>query len=190
MIDKANHSSKKSFMHILIGKTAIPIFSIIGVGILYIILMSIIDHKSFPFPTIILILALFKTILISFNILNQLSKMIKICHSLERLLWVFGLLIGISILSFATDYTCLYQYEHSSFIGMPTYSDTYIYNMYHFIYFSVTTFSAVGYGDIAPVSEVARFVVMLEIFLSFFIIVFALANIKKIHINEGVKSKK
>jgi hypothetical protein len=183
MIDRENHGSKNSFLRILIGKTATPIFSILGVGVLYVILMSIIDHKSFPFSTIILVLALGKTILISANILNQLSKMIKFCHSLERLLWVFGLLIGISILSFATDYTCLYQYEHSSFIGMPTYSDTYIYNMYHFIYFSVTTFSAVGYGDIAPISEIARFVVMLEIFLSFFVIVFGLANIKKIHLN-------
>lgn len=184
MIDRANHSSKKSFMHLLIGKTAIPIFSIIGVGILYIILMSIIEHSSFPFPVIILVLALCKTILISVNILKQLSKMIKICHSLERLLWVFGLLIGISILSFATDYTCLYQFEPSTFEGIPAYSNAYIYNLYHFIYFSVITFSTVGYGDIAPVSEVARFVVMLEIFLSFFIIVFTLANIKKIHINE------
>ena len=110
--------------------------------------------------------------------------MIEICHSLNRLLWVFGLLISISILSFATDYTCLYQYEHTTFSGMYAYSNTYIYNLYHFIYFSVITFSNVGYGDIAPVSEVARFVVMLEIFLSFFIVVFALANIKKIHIYE------
>ena len=43
------------------------------------------------------------------------------------------------------------------------------------------TFSTVGYGDIVPTSDEARFVVMLEIFLSFFLIVFALTNIKKIH---------
>jgi len=173
----------KSFYKLLLGKTALPIFVILGVGLLYVILMSAIDHRSLPFPTIILFLALAKTIIIASNTLKQLSKLIKICHSLERLLLVFGLLIGISILSFATDYTCLYQFEPSTFKGVPSFSDTYIYNMYHFIYFSVITFSTVGYGDIAPISEVARFVVMLEIFLSFFIIVFALANIKKIHIN-------
>ena len=173
----------KSFYRLLFGKTAIPVFVVLGVGLLYIILMSAIDHRSFPFPVFILFLAVTKTILIASNTLKQLSKLIKICHSLERLLLVFGLLIGISILSFATDYTCLYQFEYSTFEGVPANSDTYIYNLYHFIYFSVITFSTVGYGDIAPVSEVARFVVMLEIFLSFFIIVFALANIKKIHIN-------
>lgn len=184
MLNKVNHIQKNSFLRLLFGKTAVPIFAILGVGVLYIVLMSFIDHQSFPFPTIILVLAVIKTILISSNILKQLSKMIRYCHSLERLLWMFGLLIGISILSFATDYTCLYQFEHSTFSGVPAYSDTYIYNLYHFLYFSVTTFSTVGYGDIAPVSDIARFVVMLEIFLSFLIIVFALANIKKIHLNE------
>lgn len=162
----------------------IPIFTILGVGVLYVVLMSFIDHQTLPIPFIILILALVKTILISSNILKRLSKIIEICYSMERLLWVFGLLIGISILSFATDYTCLYQFENSAFNGMPVHSDTYIYNLYHFIYFSVITFSAVGYGDIVPISDVAKFVVMLEIFLSFFIIVFALTKIKKIHIKK------
>lgn len=173
-----------SFYKLLFGRTALPIFVIWGVGVLYIILMSTIDHRSLPFPSIILFLAITKTIIIASNTLKQLSKLIIICHSLERLLLVFGLLIGISIFSFATDYTCLYQFEPSTFEGIPVYSDNYIYNLHHFVYFSAITFSTVGYGDIAPVSEVARFVVILEIFLSFFIIVFALANIKKIHINE------
>ena len=185
MSKSLNHNKENSFLRILFGKTMIPIFTILGIGILYVVLMSFITHELFPFPLIILVLALVKTILISSNILKQLSKIIEICYSMERLLWVFGLLIGISILSFATDYTCLYQFEHSAFSGIPTYSDTYIYNLYHFIYFSVITFSAVGYGDIIPVSDVAKFVVMLEIFLSFFIIVFALTNIKKIHIKES-----
>lgn len=175
---------EKAFYKLLFGKTALPVITIIGVGILYIVLMSAIDHRSLPFPYIILVLAIIKTFIIASTTLKQLSKLIKFCQSLERLLWVFGLLIGISIFSFATDYTCLYQFESSTFEGIPVYSNTYLYNLYHFIYFSVITFSTVGYGDISPVSEVARFVVILEIFLSFFIIVFALANIKKIHINE------
>lgn len=184
MTKQLTNIREQPFLKLLFGKTALPIFTILGVGILYVVLMSIIDHKSFPFPIIILVLALIKTIMLASTTLKQLSKMIKICHSLERLLWVFGLLIGISIFSFATDYTCLYQFEHSTFEGVSAFNDSYIYNLYQFFYFSVITFSTVGYGDISPVSEIAKFVVMLEIFLSFFIIVFALANIRKIHINE------
>ena len=167
MIKKGN-----SFIILLFGKTALPIFTILGIGILYVVLMPFIDHDSIPFHLFILVLALAKTILISSTIIKQLSKIIRFCHSMERLLLVFGLLICISILSFATDFTCLYQFDHSTFAGMPNYSNTYVYNLYHFLYFSVITFSTVGYGDIAPVSEIARFVVILEIFLSFLIIVF------------------
>lgn len=184
MTKRLDNIRQQSFVKLLFGKTALPIFSVIGIGILYVVLMSVIDHKSFPFPYIILVLALFKSMMIASMTLKQLSKMIKICHSLERLLWVFGLLISISIFSFATDYTCLYQFDHSTFDGVSTYSDSYIYNLYQFFYFSIITFSTVGYGDIAPVSELVKFVVMLEIFMSFFIVVFAIANIKKIHINE------
>jgi ion channel len=173
-----------AFFRLLFGKTAAPILSILGVGLVYIFLMSTIDHSSLPFPYVILILALIKTIVISATTLNQLSNLIVICRSMERLLWVFGLLIGISIFSFATDYTCLYKFDPASFEGLSVHSDSYAHDLFDFFYFSIATFSTVGFGDIAPVSGIARIVVMLEIFLSFFIIVFALANIKKIHIGE------
>lgn len=179
-----NSIQENSFFRLLFGKTAKLISTILGIGLLYIFLMSFIDHRSFPFNIIIVILALLKTIMISATTLKQLSKMIEFCHSLKRLLWVFGLLILISLFSFATDYTCLYQFDHSTFVGISTDSGSYIYYLYQFFYFSIVTFSNVGFGDISPVSESARFVVMLEIFLSFFIIVFVLANIKKIHLDE------
>lgn len=184
MSDSLKHIQEKPFYQLLFGRTAIPIITILGIALLYVILMSMIDHSTLPFHIIIAVAALTKTIVITATTLKQLSQLMKICHSLERLLWVFGLILIISIFSFATDYTCLFQFSQTTFEGVPDYSNSYIYNLYHFFYFSVITFSTVGYGDITPVSEIAKFVVMLEIFLSFFLIVFALANIKKIHINE------
>ena len=175
---------EKAFIRLLFSKTSFTVFTVLGIGLLYIVFMSVIDHKWFPFPYIILGLAFFKTIVISTMTLKQLTKMVNICHSFEDLLWIFGLLIMVSLLSFATDYTCLYQFDNQSFEGIPAYSDTYVYNLFHFFYFSVITFSTIGYGDIIPTSDVSRFIVLLETFLSFFIIVFALANVKKIHINK------
>lgn len=184
MTDNLNQIQHKPFYKLLFGRTVLPIVTILGIGLLYVVLMSMIDHRFLPFHIIIITAAVGKTIVITLTTLRQLSKMIKICHSLERLLWVYGLIIIIKLFSFATDYTCLYQFSNAAFEGVPDYSNSYLYNLYHFFYFSVITFSTVGYGDIIPTSDVARFVVMLEIFLSFFLIVFALANIKKIHINE------
>lgn len=184
MSDNLNHIREKSFFKLLFGRIALPVLTILGIALLYVILMSMIDHSSFPFHIIIATAAFGKTMVITITTMKQLSKLIKICHSLERLLWIFGLILIISIFSFATDYTCLYQFNQAAFEGVTDYSNSYINNIYQFFYFSVMTFSTVGYGDITPVSDIARFVVMLEIFLSFFLIVFALTNIKKIHINE------
>lgn len=184
MQNSLKYIREKSFYKLLLGKTALPMFTIIGIALVYVVLMSLIDHSSLPFHIIIAAAALGKTILITSTTLKKLSKMLKICHSIERLLWVFGSILIISIFSFATDYTCLFLFNDMAFEGISVHSNSYLYSLYHFFYFSVVTFSNVGYGDIVPVSEVAKFVVMLEIFLSFFLIVFALANIKKIHINE------
>lgn len=173
-----------SFYKLLIGKTVWLVLTIIGVALLYVFLMSFIDHQSRLIPNIILVLAIIKTILIASATIIQMSKLIKLCHSFERLFWIFGLLISVCVFSFATDYTCLFQFDQSSFEGIVGNSKTYIHNLYQFLYFSIITFSSVGYGDIAPLSGVARSVAMLEIFLSYLIIVFALANIKNMHINE------
>jgi hypothetical protein len=184
MSERLNKIREKSFYKLLFGRTALPVLTIIGIAVIYVLSMSLIDHRSFPFHIIIASAALIKTILITATTLKQLSKMIEICHSIKQLLWVFGAILFISIFSFATDYTCLSLFNNMAFEGVPVHSNSYISSLYHFFYFSVVTFSNVGYGDITPVSVVAKFVVMLEIFLSFFLIVFALANIKKIHLNE------
>ena len=49
---------------------------------------------------------------------------------------------------------------------------------------STVTFSSVGFGDITPISSLAKFVVMLEIGLRFFVLVFGIANINQIRVNK------
>jgi len=172
------------FYRSLIGAISLPLFTIIGVTVLYLILMSFLDHKAFPFDYIIVVLALVKTYFIGTSTFKNLSKLVTNVVSLKRLLLIFGSIIIVTVLSFTVDYSCLYEYQQSSFSGVQDYSNSYLIKVSEFFYFSVTTFATVGFGDIVPVSGIARILVLLEISLSFLIIVFGLANINKIHINE------
>jgi hypothetical protein len=176
----ANATKHKSYFKSLMSKVGRPATLILGISLLYVAPMPFIVHDLALFPYIILALAVLKTIIISIVTLKQLSSLLSAFHTLEEIAWTFGVLIIMTTFSFATDFTCLYQSDQIAFEGLPLISNSYFHDLYHFFYFSVITFSTVGYGDITPISGAARFIVMLEIFMSFVIMIFALSNVKNI----------
>ena len=93
------------------------------------------------------------------------------------------------ILSFGLDYYCLYQINPKAFSG-----DFQPLNLANdfltFLYFSVTTFTTAGLGDIAPNSLSARVFVMLELFIAFFFTILVIANITQIRESFAQKKKK
>tara|TARA_R110001592_G_scaffold153736_1_gene382474 strand:+ start:198 stop:758 length:561 start_codon:yes stop_codon:yes gene_type:complete len=180
---------KNKFIRILLKKMSLSIFLVGVMALFYFYAMFFIDHKNHLIIYVIILFAVFKTITLSYNTIKQLSRIVKKCHSFNQLLWIFGLLIGLSIFSFATDYTCLFMFNNQSFIG-TSFGKNYFSELFQFFYFSLTTFSTLGYGDISPASNPARFLVILEVFLSFLIIVFAVSNISKIHITENINDNK
>jgi hypothetical protein len=72
-----------------------------------------------------------------------------------RAVEALGLTIPLFLLLFATVYVELYQASHSSFTQALSRTDA--------LYFTVVTFSTVGYGDITAKSETARVVVIIQI---------------------------
>lgn len=56
---------------------------------------------------------------------------------------------------------------------------------FEYLYMSTITFSSVGYGDIVPMTVLAKLIVMLEVALRFFVLVFGIANINQIRINQN-----
>ncbi len=81
---------------------------------------------------------------------------------------------------FALAYIVIYWFDTNSFYGL---SFTTAFEMYvDFLYFSVMTFSTVGYGDIHPRSVVAKLVVIIEvlvfvIYISTIVLVFSRSTI-------------
>jgi len=181
---KKNKNKIIGFYRSLIVALTLPLSAIIVITMLYFLIMPFINHKAFSFDYIIIILALLKSYLIALVTFKNLSKLVKSCYSLKQLILIFGSIIFMTIFSFSIDYSCLYEFQESSFYGIPNYPSSYLEKIPDFFYFSVTTFATVGFGDIVPISGFAKALVVLEMVLSFLIIVFSLSNINKIHIYE------
>lgn len=115
---------------------------------------------------------------------KQLTKIIGQTHLITHILTLFTFLIGLIIISFMIDYASLYLNSADSFKisnqGIIATGAV----LYEFLYFSTITFSSVGYGDTVPVSVAAKLIVMLQVAVRFFVLVFGIANINQIKVNQ------
>lgn len=83
---------------------------------------------------------------------------IPLVRAVEGLITSFPMVV----LLFATTYFVMEQYQKGSFTQEMTRVDS--------LYFTVTTFATVGFGDITPVSEGARMVVTLQMVIDLILI--------------------
>lgn len=81
------------------------------------------------------------------------------------------------IVFFTVVYTSIYKlFKGGSFAGDNLGEDT-LSQLITFFYFSVATFTTVGYGDVRPVDNTSRLVVAMEICFSFITVAYALSMI-------------
>ena len=90
------------------------------------------------------------------------------------------------ILSFAVDFYCLYQIDSTAFLGIQQ-RQTILDEFVTFAYFSVASFTTVGFGDILPRSTSAQIFVSAEVMLAFFFNILIIANV--IQIRESMSKK-
>ncbi|WP_373056432.1 ion channel [Zunongwangia sp. H14] len=183
MSDSKDIEYKNDFYIQLLNK-ALPTMAIItGFAILSLwVLPQFKDLKWLSWS--ILIFALIKTFFIVRLSFNQLTKIIGQSHLLSHILVLFGLLISFIILSFALDFTSLQFLDAKNFkVSLERGTSGYKI-FYEHLYFSAITFSSIGYGDIVPTSILSKTLVMLEVGLRFFVLVFGIANINQIRINQ------
>ncbi|MBV6439716.1 MAG: hypothetical protein DYG98_09590 [Haliscomenobacteraceae bacterium CHB4] len=90
------------------------------------------------------------------------------------------------ILSFAVDFYCLFRIDNTAFLGIQQ-KQTILDEFVTFIYFSIATFTTVGFGDIFPRSTSAQVFVSAEVLLAFSFNILIIANI--VHIRESLGKK-
>lgn len=172
-----------SFYKQLFKKLLLTTALVVVISLSYVLFKSLYVVNSL-ISYIIVALAIVKTFFIVRLTFVQLSKIIGESHRLSHVLTLFGVLILLIVLSFSFDYHALYTTNVDSFKTSLTGNTSLIGQFFEFLYFSLITFSSVGFGDIVPISVAGKIIVMLEVLLSFFVLVFGIANINRIHVDK------
>ncbi|SEU19056.1 ion channel [Paenibacillus sp. NFR01] len=114
---------------------------------------------------------LFYIFLIFHEIKESNNREVRMTQTLARI----SLATIISIIFFTVVYTSIYKlFGQSSFQGEGLGGDL-LNQLVTFLYFSVATFTTVGYGDVAPVDSTSRLVVVMQIGFSFITVAYALS---------------
>lgn len=94
--------------------------------------------------------------------------------------------VGLIVLSYGIDYYCLHQINALAFKGVPE-KHNILAEFITFVYFSIASFTTVGFGDILPNSTSAQVFVSIEIMLSFLFNVLIIANV--VNIRDSLNKK-
>lgn len=114
---------------------------------------------------------LFYILFIFHEIKESNSKEVRLQQTLVRI----SIAAFTCIIFFTVVYTSIYKlFGQSSFQGEGLGQDL-LSQLITFLYFSVATFTTVGYGDVAPVDNTSRLVVVMQISFSFITVAYALS---------------
>lgn len=124
---------------------------------------------------LILLFCLASVLFYTFFIFNEIKvsnhKEIMLKHTLTRI----SIATVSCIVFFTIVYTSIYKlFGQTSFRGEGI-GEGLLSQLITFLYFSMATFSTVGYGDIAPIDNTSRLVVMMQISFSFITVAYALS---------------
>lgn len=171
---KKIHKLDLKLANILVQHVAV-IF--IGIGIFYIDKLEFVD--SFYPKVILLLIAFAKSIYFLGHSFKKIEEASVNNISYSKFLIIILVNILLIIVSFTVDYACLDQIDNNSFIGVID-RDHLFNTFYDFFYFSITTFSTVGAGDIFPATKSSKFLVILEVMVAFITTIIVISNFVQI----------
>jgi len=165
-----------SRIKLVVGLTREFVFLIILLIAFYVI-MNYWGHLVHPriWAGALVLFSITKIYLLVSHTFRKLDILIKNDHSFNHMLLLLGAIITIIVISFAIDYLCVSKIYPGAFAGIQ-YDQPLSLRFINLIYFSIVTFTTVGYGDITPVLPVAKLITVLEMMSAFVVIVFVISK--------------
>ena len=181
--NKEDITNNTGFYGQLFKKVVFTAGVVIAISLSY-VLWAQADDQGVWQPGLIVGVALIKTIFIVRLTFIQFAKIVGESHQFAHVLTLFVVLIVLIVFSFTADYHALYVLNPENFKSSTALTGSFLIKFFEFLYFSLIIFSSVGYGDIVPISISGKMRVMMEIFLSFLVLVFGNANVNRIQVNK------
>ncbi len=123
----------------------------------------------------LIIFSVVKISLLVSHTFKKLDILIAYDHSFMHLLLLLAAIITIILISFAIDYLCVSEIFPGAFSGLDL-EQSLLLRFADLLYFSIVTFTTVGYGDITPVNLLAKLISVFEMVSSFIVIMFVISK--------------
>ena len=149
----------------------------IGILLSFFIVMSVLGHQGHPilWASILIIFSITKIYFLVSHTFKKLDALIKSNHSFNHMLLLLGAIITLIITSFAIDYLCVSEIYLDAFSGIQS-NQPILSRFTNLLYFSIVTFTTVGYGDITPTNPVSKIISVFEMMSAFVVIVFIISK--------------
>lgn len=146
-------------------------------SIIFFVAIRYIGHTGYGYiwASILVVFSISKIYILISNTFKKLDLLIVDNHSFKHLLFLLSIVISVVILSFTIDYLCISELYTNAFNGID-YSQSLTNRFINLFYFTIVTFTSVGYGDITPVSAIAKILTVLEMMTAFVIIIFIISK--------------
>ena len=144
---------------------------------LFFLIMNIWGHQEYLslWAGALVLFSIAKIYLLVSHTFKKLDTLIEDNHSFNHMLLLLGAIITIIVISFAIDYLCVTEIYPNAFSGIQN-SQPLLSRFLNLLYFSIVTFTTVGYGDIIPIAPVSKFITVIEMMSGFIVIVFIISK--------------
>lgn len=151
-------------------------FMLLGFFFIEWIWISIDDFKS-TIPPMLICTILFKGFYYVLYSLEKVTESYVKEKSFNWFLMQMTLVMGFVVLSFALDYSILYQNDNTSFKLLET---SMLASVLEFFWYSFFVFTTLGFGEIVPQSSMAKLITSIEVVISFITIIYIVSNFQNI----------